>query len=73
MTQFLDTLDNNIGEEGADTLNTIVKKKTETEEDTSVVKTKENTNHKRVEETISKALKIMLITCMNNHVYQKMK
>ena len=70
----MDKLDKNIGDKGADTLNTNVKKKKETE--TKKKKTTVWLNPKRTPTTkeqrrlFGKALEIMLITCMNNHVYQ---
>ena len=67
----VDTLDKNNGDEGADT---IVEKKTGTEtkkkKATVWLRPKRNPTTKEQRRLFGKALEIMLITCMNNHVYQ---
>ena len=67
--------DTNNGDEGDDTLNTIVKKKVDNEtkkkKSTTVwIKPKRIPTQNDERKLFGKALEIMLITCMNCHVYQ---
>jgi hypothetical protein len=68
----VDTLDKNNGDEGADTLNTTVKKKTGTEtkkkKTTVWLRPKRNPTTKEQRRLFGRALEIMIVTCMNNHV-----
>ena len=70
----VDTLDKNNGDEGADTLNTIVEKKTRTEtkkkKATVWLRPKRNPTTMEQRRLFGKALEIMLVTCMDNHIYQ---
>ena len=63
---IVDILDNNTGDEGADTLNTTVKKK----KTTVWLKPQRTPTQEEQRKLFGKALEIMIITCMNNHVYQ---
>ena len=69
----LDTLDSNNSEEGADTLNTVVKKKNDTasrkKKATVWLKPRRNPTTTEQRKLFGRALELMLITCMNNHVY----
>ena len=70
----LDTLDSNNSDEGADTLNIVVKKKNDTEtkkKKTPIwLKPRRNPTTNEQRKLFGKALELMIITCMNNHVYQ---
>ena len=71
-----DILDSNLSG-GADTLDTLVEKKTENEKKNKKKKSvaewinpKRSPSAKEQRKLFGKALEVMLITCMDNHVYQ---
>ena len=71
-----DTLDNNIGDGGADTPDTSVEKKNEIEDSKKKKKTViwkkpiRMPSNQELRKMFGKALEIMLVLCMNNHVYK---
>ena len=69
-----DTLDSNNCEEGADTLSTFVQKNSKIDNSnkktTVWIKPMRNPTKKEQRRLFGKALEIMLVTCMTNHIYQ---